>query len=202
LYNTLARFIVAKLRIEENDSDKKEICEYGLEILIAYIFYFVFFIMLSVITSTFLESIAFLIGFMLLRNFAGGFHANTYLKCHLIFGINHILFIALIYFVPTDLYIAINIPVSIMCVGLILMLAPIDHKNRRFTKGEYKYFRTASVICACFVILLGPLSIILVFCRAWSFYFLLGFASATCSLVAGKIQARLERDIKHDALDK
>ena len=193
---------MAKLRIEENDSDKKEICEYGLEILIAYIFYFLFFIVLSVITSTFLESIAFLMGFMILRNFAGGFHANTYLKCHLMFGINHILFIALVYFVPTDLYIAINISVSIISVVLVLILAPIDHKNRRFTKGEYKHFRTASVICVCPVILLGPLSVAWGFCRVWSFYFLIGFASATCSLIAGKIQARLERDIEHDALDK
>ena len=68
-------------------SDKKytDIYQYGIEIMISSIIGVMLIILSGVIIKDMKSAIMFLISFMLLRSFCGGYHANNYLKCNIIF---------------------------------------------------------------------------------------------------------------------
>lgn len=70
------------------EQDKMAIYKYGYEILISNISVA---LIVRAIFSEFIESIIFLMVFAIMRKYCGGYHANTYLKCEIIFFLNTVL---------------------------------------------------------------------------------------------------------------
>ena len=69
------------LVIEEDD---KELYTYGFFILLSHLFYLAIAILLGVLLGILTENLLFYIFFMLLRNYAGGFHAKSERVCTLL----------------------------------------------------------------------------------------------------------------------
>lgn len=109
--------------------------------VISYFCYFVILLILSIITCTIWQSVLFCIGFMTLRRCAGGFHADSYTKCHLLFSLNHLLFIAFYYFCPTKYDAWLIVFGSIFCLLVMWLFAPIEHMNRPFNDAERHCFK-------------------------------------------------------------
>lgn len=175
------------------DSSKFDVYAYGLEILIAYICYFVIFYIIAIITRTFLESTMFCVGFVVLRKFSGGFHASTYLKCHLLFAINHLLFIILLKTLPETFYNILFFCIPVFAFFSIWVFSPVDHENRPFNENEYAYFKKCSKAYSIVIIIL---SIILsMFRQVYGilFSYLIGVLSASCSIIVGKIQQHMSK---------
>ena len=174
--------------------EKKEIYYFGFEVLFSSIVYVLLFITTSIITFSFAESILFLVGFFPIRHICGGFHANTYTKCHLLFLLNHLVFIALIKFLPINNYRNISIPVLVFSVLVIFICAPVDHKNKRFIKTEKKRFRNYSLL---YIIVLIALILFVLFhpigSNRFVFSVCLGSLSASISLIVAKINNLSER---------
>ena len=177
--------MILKGIIEEN---KHDIYAYGFEILIAYLFYILYFSIISIITRTFFTSLSFLVGFVVLRNFAGGYHAATYKMCHILFALNHLIYIFAQHYIPTYMYISVFITTVLISVISIWLLAPVDHENRPFSDSEFARFRkrsrsyTFGIISVTVVIILIPKSYDL------GFGYLFGTLSATISLIIAKIK--------------
>ena len=170
------------------DAAKFDVYAYGLEILIAYIGYFAVFYFIAFVTKTVLESTVFCLGFIILRRFSGGFHASTYLRCHMLFAVNHLVFILLLKLLPTSIYPALFISVPGIAFILIWIFAPVDHENRPFNANEYRIFKKRSRIYACIVILLTILLFPFANLHKILLSYLIGVFSVSCSCVAGKIQ--------------
>lgn len=189
MYNRLANkitfILISKGIIEEN---KHDIYAYGFEILVAYLFYILYFSLISIITCTAFTSLSFLLGFVVLRNFAGGYHAATYKMCHILFALNHVIYIFVQYYIPTDMYIPVFVTIVLISVLSIWLLAPVDHENRPFSDSEFVRFRkrsrayTFAIIFATVVILLIPKLYDL------GFGYLFGTLSATISLIIAKMK--------------
>ena len=195
MYVQLAKRItnafVNKGSIKNADFD---VYAYGFQILLSSISYALIFILISIVTNTLLESLFFFLGFYVVRSFCGGYHASTYLRCHILFAVNHLVFIGLIRYFPSSLLDIAIIAIYIFCCISILSFAPVDHKSKRFIKNEYKTFRKKSVIYSVVLILLLCL---VVFGILPSNHFLLshsiGTLSATVSLIVAKIINYKER---------
>ncbi len=189
MYNRIAKHIVCFLEHHKVvDENKSEICTYGLEIMIAYICYFGVLLLLATITNTFIESLLFFTSFVFLRRYAGGFHASSYRKCHLIFAINQLLFIMLIKFLNVTEEVWLAAVVLLISTVIVFVYAPIDNINRRFSNNEYKYFKKSSRICASIVFLTVVLWILLFGMGKLVFSIVFGYFSASFSIILGKIQ--------------
>lgn len=171
--------------------DKKDIYLYGFEIVVSTIIYALIFILTAIVTSTLLYSIIFFIGFYFVRKFCGGFHASTYLRCHLMTALTHFVAIGFLLFFPEDLKFFFNIAVLYICGALILFFAPVDHKNKRFIKNEYRNFKIKSCIYSIIIILVSTLYLLEILrfdnVDTWIFAYSIGTFSATISMLSAKI---------------
>lgn len=168
---------------------KKEIYKYGFEVLISTLVYTAIFIAISVITKTIVPSLVFWIGFFIVRTISGGFHAKTYLSCHLLFLINHLVAICILKLCPVAAQVPTAYVLSMISAILMLIFAPVDHPNKPFIKSERKRFRKYSCIFAV-LLLIVSVSVVIVSNSRFVYYslsFAIGTFSAAVSLVSAKI---------------
>lgn len=170
--------------------EKYSIFQYGCELMISTGVSTIIFVIISLITQSFLSSMLFYAGFLLTRKFCGGFHASTYIRCHLLFAFNHLVFIVFDKFFPHQYDLPTVIISGAFCIISIILFAPIDHKNKPFTKGEYYFFRKCSFILSG-AILVG-LTVSVVFMNVLPYFIsvVFGVFSATVSMLVARFQRR------------
>ena len=107
---------------------------------------------ISLVFKSLLESLLFFGGFYLYRKIAGGYHADTYLKCHIIFAVNQILFIIILYMYPTTYRYFLVMSVCVICTVVTILFAPIDHANKPFDSKEIcKYKKLSILFCGVLI---------------------------------------------------
>ena len=74
--------------------DKYALFKYGCELIISNIVYTLIFLIMSMLTNTLVPSLLFYAGFLITRKFCGGYHASSYIRCHLLFAFTHFLFVS------------------------------------------------------------------------------------------------------------
>ncbi|MCD7840625.1 MAG: accessory gene regulator B family protein, partial [Erysipelotrichaceae bacterium] len=97
MITSMAHYIAVFLL--KNDVINKEnlnIYIYGFELMISSGINIVTTIVLGVLFSKLTECLVFLISFILLRKYCGGYHANSYLKCNTIFTTNIIIVVLIL----------------------------------------------------------------------------------------------------------
>lgn len=182
------------------DEEKREICTYGFEMIIANLTYFLIFIATAVVTKTVLDSFCFWLGLFLIRRIAGGHHSDSYFSCHCLSMFNHILFIVSIKFIPMNVFHYCSYSFLIVAIFSLLLFAPVDHKNKPFIKTEFARFRKYSLIYS-FILTIVTLSYfsghffgnIPLNVDSIMFSYSFGTLSATVSLLSAKIIRYKER---------
>ncbi|MFF1066181.1 accessory gene regulator ArgB-like protein [Clostridioides difficile] len=148
------------------EKDDLEICSYGLEILLSSIINTLSSLMIGLILGRLIYSIVFLISFCIIRQFSGGYHANSNKNCILIF--NSIFFISMVLGIilnnsnPIPLFLVILS--SFNFLG-IFIFAPVCHANNPLNEIKYKKNKLMSRIISITLFL-----IILLGCKYLSFY--------------------------------
>ncbi len=195
MYRKLA-LNVTQLFIRQNiiDKNKKDIYQYGFELLISGIVYAILFLILSLFTHTVIPSIIFWLGLFGVRKTAGGHHSSSYMSCHLLFTANHILLIVLLKLIHSQLYFALSSSFLIFGCFCVMLLGPVDHKNKPFIKTEYKRYKIASRIYGLVLLGLFILTITKIIPSSNNtFSFSFGTLSASISLLCAKIIRFKER---------
>lgn len=117
---------------------------YGMELLFSFLFSISIIMFIGILTDSLLPTITYLIIFITLRNFTGGYHANTYFKCKMVSIIVYSLsMISTRYInVSTAGYIILGI------IGYltIYILAPVENPNKPLTASEHKKHKMISLI--------------------------------------------------------
>ncbi|MGB7603953.1 MAG: accessory gene regulator B family protein [Lutisporaceae bacterium] len=147
MIDRLSRKITQSLIDKEIISfDDWEVYMYGLQMMISGIVKLIGFMIIAWVLGWIVEAIVFITTFSLLRVNAGGYHADTYLKCFLVTSIATFLSIGIVkyYFVSGSIiYIAI---ISLLAGALVLFYAPVDTPNKRMVGNEKKIFRRRSIV--------------------------------------------------------
>lgn len=140
----IARFIYRNTACE---SEKFDIYKYGIEITVSSIFNIILILLCGFIVSDIFAGIAFLINFILLRSFTGGYHAKTYLMCNGLFVLTF-----LIVYVISAMLNMLNLPFGVLeslvllnCIPIILF-APVENKRKRLDENKKKRFRIKAII--------------------------------------------------------
>lgn len=147
LIDKLSRKITQRLIDKEIISfDDWEVYMYGLQLMISGIVKFIGFMIIAWMFGWIIETIVFITAFGLIRIYAGGYHADTYLKCFLITSAANFFSIWIVksYFASSSLiYTAL---ILFLAWVLILFYAPVDTPNKRMVANERKIFRRRSIV--------------------------------------------------------
>ena len=127
------------------NSEDKEIYRFGIQQSLNILLNILTTVIIGVSFGVILQSILFLICYMPLRSFCGGYHAKTHIRCY-IYSVVMItcilLFIKLFAF--RMLWYEISVLISLL---IIFLLAPVEDRNKPLNHNEKKAFRRK----ACFI---------------------------------------------------
>ena len=137
MITTLAKIVTDFfLKYKAIDNDDADIYQYGNEIIISSIIDLLIVIILGLIYKELLNAALFFISFLLLRSFGGGYHADTYLKCKIIYtmDISLILFLSKYESFIYNLYFMLSI--LVFSFAVFFLIAPIKNPNKHLSKSE------------------------------------------------------------------
>jgi len=130
------------------DNENREIYTYGFVALFSTVINIIIVLTIGIIAGIALESIFFILMFGILRMYCGGYHAETHVSCILIFtGIYGTAMITA-RLLPVEAGAFFSIIAGTFSFVVILLLAPIEHKNKPFIDDEETKFRKISRIIA------------------------------------------------------
>lgn len=134
----------------------EEVVKYGLEIIFTKVLFAIIITSIGILTKCFLESIIYTITFSLLRQYGGGYHAETKQKC---FVLSVLMLICAIFIIKKaqscDVFIILEAVITFLSVIYIITIAPIDTPNKRLDADELRIYgkRTGITVCILVIIL-------------------------------------------------
>lgn len=137
----IAKGLVRREVIEYEDY---EIYEFGVEQLITNIIDLLTLLIVGLVTGMVCQGLIFAFSFMVIRKYAGGYHASTMLRCFFLTNFMLVIVILLMKFVEINRF---------MCLGIILMsgaiiglLSPVQTKNKPLDGIEKLIYRKKTLI--------------------------------------------------------
>lgn len=121
------------------NNEEKELYIYGFQQGFLLFINFITVIVVGLIFHKLWESVVFISAYSLLRAYAGGYHTNTQLRCYLFSVATMILVLSLINFIPWNSTICIMI--AAVASIIILILAPVEDKNKPLSNLEVAIFK-------------------------------------------------------------
>ena len=120
-----------------------DVYQYGFELLLSFLISTGLVIIAGIIVNRFIETLVFLIVFISLRSFTGGFHAMKYWICTVsTFGVY-----SLVMFVSS--YVSVNFYVFyiLFLIGSIILYikAPVENPNKELTKKQKSNYKWISL---------------------------------------------------------
>lgn len=164
-----------------------EVCSYGLELFVSGVLNIGIVLCISLILGHDTEAVLFLIGFIPMRLFAGGYHADTHFHCCIIFSGLYLLS-TLLNLIRNTVTLGMFVVVEMI---IIYLLAPVPSPNKPISERKRRKNRKISIcivlfnICIYMMFLLGERSSLL------SVPYFIGGFLASCTLIAGRIKANL-----------
>ncbi len=174
--------------------DNVDACRYGLDIFVSSVLEIISILVISVFVGNFVETLLFFLTFVPLRIYAGGYHADTKLKCYFVSIGVYAAFTAAIYALPQSLYTTVNILMSMFSVVIVFAAAPVVHRNKTVNEVERMYYRKFSILI-CMVETLINLILTAVFPRnIYVVSLVFGQVAVTVSMVAAIVQRKTVAD--------
>ncbi|MBR3023206.1 MAG: accessory gene regulator B family protein [Oscillospiraceae bacterium] len=150
LSKRILRFLTVN-QVIGTQEDEQRYYQYGIEITISSGINIALILFLGVLSGAFFESMVFLVTFIPIRQVSGGYHANTYLKCNVIFGMVFILVIACYRFINVfELYKIIKpfhqIVFSVVCSLIFIDVCPVENINKPISPSKNKYYKKLAAL--------------------------------------------------------
>lgn len=169
------------------DINEKELYEYGLFILLSTVFFMGVTSIIGFVFGLFLQSLLFFVTFIVIRQFAGGYHASTELRCEIFTTLSIFFCTATMYLIRKPISIVVLVFVALMLSIFIFLYGPIDNEEKILSATELKVYRkrTRQILLVIIVVVIV------------SFYFEIKTICIPCCmslilesilLLAGKIQ--------------
>jgi len=141
--NTISTFFVGRKIIQAREKEK---CRYGLEIMVSTVIGFSVILVAGILLGNIEITLLYLFCIVPIRMYTGGYHANTYLVCNMVFAVIFIINVFLykaiiIYHVESVL-----LEITLFSVLPVLKYAPVQNKNKRLTSVQKNKYRKISLI--------------------------------------------------------
>ena len=173
-------------------ADREKQCQYGLELMMSSIAEILFVILLSAFLGNFVQTLIFFMGFIPLRIYAGGYHADTRLRCFLILLIIYAIFTVLLYLLPLEIYQYIVYGATVFTIIIVSAMAPLVHSRKNMNDEEIKTFRKIALDICFFEAALVILCSMIFKNNVYILSFVFGQISVTVSMVAAEMKNKIQ----------
>ena len=142
----LVNWITVRVCDGENfDDDKIAVVKYGIELMLLKIIFFGVCLVIGAFMGMFFECVVYLVLFTILRTNAGGYHADTRIRCFIQSMLTMIVAMLVLMYVNTVTMIVLSVTAFLSGI-VIILLAPVDSENKRLEKDEIVKFKTRSIV--------------------------------------------------------
>lgn len=177
------------LRTDVIEYDDFEIYQFGLEQMLATALNILTTIILGIVLGEIWKSITFVLAFMLLRTYAGGYHSSTPLRCYLLTASIIAAVLSVIKYVRIDSFICIGL--LIISSVIILVLTPVESKNKPLDSIECVVYRRKAVTIWC-IETMSAVTFMAIGFKGIAISIVMAFMVLGISLIVGVIQAEFE----------
>lgn len=186
--------IISEMKINDSFAYDEEIIRTGLDLMISKAFFTVMILVIGLIMNCFLKSVIFAVSFSLLREYGGGYHAETRKKCFVLSILALIVALSIIKLAESFQFLTFPIcGIALISVIYILLNVPIDTPNKRFDEDEIKVYgrkaRLLTVIMLAAAALLWFLKL-----GDFSFSILTGIIIQAYLMIKGQISNSINRE--------
>lgn len=145
----------------KDTQEVKDYYQYGIEITISSMLNVILILLIGIVFNSLVESIAFLLCFIPLRQFTGGYHAKSYFLCNLTFSVSFS--IALLVYYLTKEYITTYVGILIVMITCVIFFSecPIENKNKPLSPNKKKVHKALSIILGA---IYGSVAVALISC--------------------------------------
>ena len=166
---------------DEKHTDNYELYEYAIYIILSSAFHMATVIVLGLVFNLLTESLVFYLSFIVIRKFAGGYHAKTPVRCYAFSVISSIIMLCLIKYANSvgNIFTYLLIIFELLCVVLIILMSPLDTENNPLNSYEKKWYKTLAVLISVCIFIIS------LFCV------LTELKNIGCSLICGVIISTL-----------
>jgi accessory gene regulator B len=178
----IADGLIQEKKISRED---KDIYVYGLEILLMNLFNLVTTTIIGTVLGQLPECLLFLILFIPLRSYAGGYHAKNPLWCHLLSSVVLILVLQLSQRAPAMAY--THLPLLLASSAVIVFLALVENLNKPIDSEEKRvYGKRARFILAIETV--AGIACHYFSAPKWCWFITLTILVMSVTLILGKVQ--------------
>ncbi len=141
VFQKCCHFFISKKLIKE---DKRDVYDYCFEIMLSNILNFLVILVISLITHTITQTMFYIVSFMLVRETAGGYHAESHISCLAILVLSYCSFLTLLHILPNAWMKIVSLFFILLSIILVFILSPIEDHNKTLTEQEIKKFKKKS----------------------------------------------------------
>lgn len=147
MIHQIAERITKKIRNKNIIEDQEtEIIQYGTEVLLSSMLGIAIILLVSLITGYIWHGVIFLILFILIRMYSGGYHADSYVRCNVSFVLTYIMSIllwrlCLVYHMEWKIWL-------LTIVGFVLTghYAPVENHNKCIEESSKIIYKKISIL--------------------------------------------------------
>lgn len=158
-----------------------EIYKFGLECYILKILHYTTYCLVALICGRLYEFLIFIVSYIMLRKYAGGFHANTRAGCLLISNVALLGILIIGERIQNSVFLFL---ISILSVVVIILFAPVDNPNRILSSQEREKFKRCTIFICLFELTLAFIGYRLVYLK-WIHF---GIITGALMIICGKIK--------------
>lgn len=138
------KFILALINRNIIKEEDKEIYSYGFNQILFIMLNFITILIIGILFNMLFETIIFIITYIPIRIYAGGYHARTQTKCYIL---SVFMLISALYIIKLQLIsnILTIILLSVISSIIILYLAPIEDINKPLDKEEIEIYKKRTI---------------------------------------------------------
>lgn len=122
-------------------SEEFDIYQFGIENTILKLIHLASYAALGVIIGKLPELIIFLMAFIPLREYSGGFHAKTPLRCYIVSCLT-VSTVLLLFKFTTSYLINYSIPIALVGSFLLFLIIPVEAKDKPLDESEKIYYKS------------------------------------------------------------
>ncbi len=186
--------IIDAMKNSDSLTDDEEIVRRGLEAIAIKIFFAVIIIIVGLLLDCFFESILFTIAFTSLRQYSGGYHADSQRKCFVLSTLMLIISLSVIKVIKIfpQLILPLSI-ITLISIVYVFVAAPIDTPNKRLDNDEIRvYGKRARIFAAILAITAAVLCFLDI--NAFASAVMTGIVMSAYLMLKGQISNYINRE--------
>lgn len=129
-------------------AEDEDVYSYGMELLLSTVLNLIISLTIALLTRSFLPCLIDLASFMTLRVNAGGYHADTHLRCSILLMTVMLIFVFTVKYIPEASMMIDSMLMLILSNIIIILLSPVEHPNKPLSAEKCRKLRNSSVIWA------------------------------------------------------